>query len=105
MKLPNVRTLFSLPAAIFYCLASLSIHEALYSPNGVPAALALLANVFLSSTVALWILADARRRGSSLPFDSGTFFFLAWPIAGPVYLFCTRGWRAFPVLGRFILLN
>lgn len=105
MKIPTVRTLFSFPAAIFYSLASLSIHESLNFPDGTPAALALLAQWLLSSSVALWILADARRRGSSLPYDTGTLFFIAWPVAAPVYLFSTRGWRAFPVLLRFILLN
>jgi hypothetical protein len=30
--------------------------------------------------------------------------FFAWPLFVPIYLFSTRGWRAFATLGFFLLL-
>ena len=80
------------------------MHETLDSPRGVHAFLALLAQLLLPGSIALWILADARRRGQSLHYDAGSFFFFAWPVLAPIYLFSTRGWRAFSVLGWFLLL-
>ena len=65
----------------------------------------ILAGLLAPTGIALWLLADARQRGRSLPYDAGTFFFLAWPILAPIYLFSTRGWRAFAVFGWFLLLN
>ena len=99
-----VRWLLSLPAGIFYCVAALTIDKALGFPGGAPALCALLAQYLLPGSIALWLLADARRRGRSLPYDTGTLFFIAWPVVAPIYLFATRGWRAFAVLGRFFLL-
>jgi hypothetical protein len=48
-----------------------------------------------------WLLSDARRRGRQLCYDFDTFIFFAWPILLPVYLFQTRGWRAFLTLLYF----
>jgi len=104
MKLPVLSWLLSLPAAIFYCFAALAMHVALNSPNGVPAYAALLSQFLLHSSIALWVLADARQRGRPLPYDTGTFFFFAWPALAPIYLFSTRGWRAIAALGWFVLL-
>jgi hypothetical protein len=98
-----VRWFFSLPASIFYCLAASSIYDTLDSTKG--ASVAFLAGLLAPTGIALWLLADARQRGRSLPYDAGTFFFLAWPILAPIYLFSTRGWRAFAVFGWFLLLN
>jgi len=100
-----VRWFFSLPASILYCLATLAIYEGFNSPSGIPAPVALLAWLLHPTGIALWVLADARARRRQLPYDAGAFFFLAWPILAPVYLFSTRGWRAFAVIGWFLLLN
>ena len=54
--------------------------------------------------MALWVLADARQHQRSLPYDFGSFVFFAWPLVVPIYLFSTRGWRAFATLGFFLLL-
>lgn len=89
---------------MFYCLTASAMHETLDSPDGVPAFLALLAELLLPCSVALWVLADARRRGRALYYDAGTFIFFSWPVFAPIYLFSTRGWRAFAVLGWFLLL-
>ena len=89
---------------MFYCLATSAMHETLDSQGGLPALLALLAAAFLPSSIALWVLADARQRHRAVPYDFGTFVFIAWPLLVPIYLFSTRGWRAFATLGFFLLL-
>ncbi len=89
---------------MFYCMAALVMHATLNLPNGVAAFAAVLAQFFLPSSIALWVLADAHQRGRSLPYDAGSFFFFAWPVLTPIYLFSTRGWRALAALGWFLLL-
>ena len=89
---------------MFYCLAALAMHETLDSPGGVHASFALLAQLFLPSSIALWVLADARQRRRPVPYDFGSFVFFTWPVLVPIYLFRTRGWRAFAALGWFLLL-
>lgn len=101
---PLMRRLFSLPASMFYCLMVLGLHERIGFPNGAPAAAALLAKVFLASSIALWTLSDARHRQQQIPYDFGSFAFFAWPVLTPVYLFQTRGWRGFTTLGWFLLI-
>jgi hypothetical protein len=104
MKFPIIRWVFSLPASMFYCLATEALHGTLNSPGGVFTSLDALAGFLLPGSVALWVLADARRRGRSLPYDAGSFIYFAWPVLAPIYLFSTRGWRAFAALGCFLLL-
>ena len=41
--------------------------------------------------LALWIRADRRARGFSVPFEFDTFVFFAWPLVLPHYLLRTRG--------------
>lgn len=89
---------------MFYCLATSAMHETLDSHGGVPALLALLAAALLSLSIALWVLADARQHHRAVPYDFGTFVFIAWPVLVPFYLFSTRGWPAFATLGWFLLL-
>ena len=64
----------------------------------------LLADYLLSSSIALWILADARQHRHLLPYDFDSFVFWAWPGLVPLYLLRTRGWRGFIPIGWFILL-
>ena len=104
MEIPVVRWFFSLPASMFYCLTASALHETLASPSGMAGLAALLATYFLSSSIALWALADSRRRHLLVHYDFGSFAFFAWPVVVPIYLFSTRGWRAFAPLGCFILL-
>ncbi len=58
----------------------------------------LAARVALSLVVALWAIADARKRGRRLCYDYDSFVYFAWPVMVPVYLFQTRGARAFLTL-------
>jgi hypothetical protein len=55
----------------------------------------------LPLVLALWVSADARKRGKQLFYDYGSFVFFAWPIMMPVYLFQTRRLRAFLTLLYF----
>jgi hypothetical protein len=50
--------------------------------------------------IATWVTADARKRGRSLCYDYDSFVFFA-PYIVPIYLFQTRGWRAFLTLLSF----
>ena len=89
---------------MFYALASHSLYLGLGSPSGMPALAAWIATWLFASNLSLWVLADARRQPRSLPYDLGTFVFFSWPVFVPIYLFSTRGWRAFAPLGGFLLL-
>ncbi len=40
-----------------------------------------------------------------MPYDFDSFIFFLWPLAAPVYLFRTRGWRAFGPIGLFVALS
>ena len=103
-RFPVARWFLSQPAAMFYCLAMAARYESLGSPSGRPAVAATLAHLFFPFSMALWVLADARQRRRSLPYDFDTFLFFAWPVIVPIYLFRTRGWRAFATCGWFLLL-
>lgn len=56
----------------------------------------------LMLVMAAWVMADARKRGRRLCHDYDSFVFFAWPIVVPIYLFQTRGARAFLTLLCFI---
>ena len=104
MMVPVLRWFLSLPASMFYCMAVSSMHQTLGSPNGNPAFAVLMASLLFPGSIALWVLADARRRGYVLSYDAGGFFFFAWPVLAPIYLISTRGWRGFATLGCFVML-
>lgn len=89
---------------MFYCLTALGLHQTLGFEGGAPAFAAVLADLFLLCSIALWVLADARRRRRQLPYDFGSFVFFAELVFVPIYLFTTRGWRAFATFGWFLLL-
>jgi hypothetical protein len=65
---------------------------------GLPNRAELAASVALSLVVALWVMADARKRGRQLCYDYESFVYFAWPVVVPIYLFQTRGARAFLTL-------
>jgi hypothetical protein len=48
--------------------------------------------------LAAWVAADARKRQRPLFHDFDSFIFFWWPVILPVYLFQTRGVRAFLTL-------
>ena len=62
----------------------------------------LVSSILFPFLLAFWVVADARRRHRSLCYDFGTFVFFGWPVVVPVYLFQTRGTRAFLTLLYFV---
>lgn len=52
--------------------------------------------------VAIWVMADARRRGHTMGYGLPALVFILWPIYAPIYLFETRGSRAFLSLVGFV---
>ena len=61
----------------------------------------------LSLVMASRVTADARKRGRRLCYDYDSFVFFGWPIVVAIYLFQTRGLRAFLTLlwfGGILLL-
>ena len=89
---------------MFYCLTASGMHGVRGSSSGMTALAAALATLFLASSIALWVLADARQQRRPAPYDLSSFVFFAWPVLAPIYLFSTRGWRGFAPLGWFLLL-
>ena len=69
------------------------------SPDGELSKRADLASrIALPLVIASWVTADARKWGRQVCYDYDSFVFLAYPIIAPVYLFQTRGVRAFLTL-------
>jgi hypothetical protein len=50
----------------------------------------------LAVLIAMFCVADARARGLTLPWIFGFMIMAAWPVAAPVYLFWSRGYRGLP---------
>ena len=71
---------------------------------GVPKRAELVSSVTFQLLVASWVMADARKRGRQLCYDYDSFVYLVWPVVVPVYLFQTRGVRAFLTLLWFASL-
>jgi hypothetical protein len=67
------------------------------SPS-MPKRAGLAAAVALPLVISLWVLADARKRDRCLCYDYGSFVYFAWFVIVPVYLFQTRGPKAFLTL-------
>jgi hypothetical protein len=53
--------------------------------------------------IAVWVVADAKRRQRTLSYGFPALAFLIWPVFGPLYLFQTRGIRAFLSLFTFTI--
>ena len=58
----------------------------------------------LSLLICAWVQADSRDKGKQLCYDYDSFTFFAWPVLTPIYLFQTRGIRAFIPILAFIVL-
>ena len=81
---------------LWLCAVSFGIASALDpSGEGIPKRAELLSTIAFSLVIASWVVADARKRGRRLCYDFDSFVYFAWPIVVPVYLFQTRGLRAF----------
>src|SRR5215207_7104589 len=68
-------------------------------PDGmIPPSADSIARIGLALVVSSWVIADARKRQRRVCYDYDSFVFFAWPIVVPIYLFRTRGFRAFLTL-------
>jgi hypothetical protein len=67
-------------------------------PDGMPKRAELASSAALPLVIASWVMADARKRGRRLCYDYDSFVYFAWPVVVPIYLFQTRGFRAFLTL-------
>ncbi len=85
--------------SIFCTTAVYQLYRFIGQPNGMPAISALAAYYLLPAAIALWVVGDAQRRGRSTLYDFGSFVFVFWPVIAPIYLFETRGLRAFSIIG------
>jgi hypothetical protein len=66
--------------------------------NQLPKRADLAASVGLAFVISYWVISDARKRGYRLCYDYDSFVYFAWPLVVPIYLFRTRGIRAFLTL-------
>lgn len=96
--------LLSLPAGMFYSVAAGNLYSILEEPSGAEKVAALLSDVVLSATVALWVVLDSSRRGRPLPHIAGVYLGVLWVVLAPIYLFRTRGWRAFAPISAYLLI-
>jgi hypothetical protein len=63
-----------------------------------PALADLVAQIAWPFILSSWVISDARKRRRALCYDYGSFAYFAWPVVLPIYLFQTRGFRAFLTL-------
>ena len=91
---------------IFCAVTAEAFHYFLGEPSGSLAIVSVAAGYLWCSGVALWIQADAVHRGAAVTaYDFDSLVFLLSPLVAPIYLFRTRGWGAFGVIGLFLLLQ
>ena len=92
----------------FVCIVCSMLASILYGfagePDGAPAIAALVAGYLFNASIALWVYADAVRRGANVPYDFDSFVFFTWPITAPAYLLRSRGARGCGVIILFLLL-
>ena len=60
---------------IFCATAAYQLYGFLGQPDGMPAVSALAAYYLLPAAIALWVVADAQRRGWNNLYDFGSFVF------------------------------
>jgi hypothetical protein len=83
---------------LWACAATYCIVWILGSNGDMPKRAELIASLTLPFVISSWVMADARKRGQRLCYDYDSFAYFAWPIVVPIYLFRTRGARAFLTL-------
>ncbi len=104
MKMPKWLRGMVIPTLLLWIWA-LSFHITdSVDEEGLPPDARSVAGVALSVAIATWALADARKRNRTICYDYDTFVYIAWPVMLPVYLFQTRGWRAFITLFCFVVI-
>jgi len=92
------------PTLMLWCFSISYGVAAALDPDagGMPERAELASSVALPLVLASWVMADARKRSRQLCYDYDSFVYFAWPVVVPVYLFQTRGIRAFLTLLCFV---
>ena len=67
----------------------------------IPPRADLLISLTFAFLTAFWVVLDARRRQRQMGYGFPALVFFVWPIFAPIYLFQTRGIRAFLSLLAF----
>jgi hypothetical protein len=83
---------------LWLCAVAFGIAALVGSNGEIPKRADLASRFALPLVIASWVTADARKRRKELCYDYDSFVFFASPIVVPVYLFQTRGVRAFLTL-------
>ena len=83
---------------LWFCAVAIALASAIGPGARMPKRAELASSVALPLVVASWVMADARKRGRPLCYDFDSFVYFLWPVVVPVYLFQTRGTRAFLTL-------
>ncbi len=83
---------------LWFCAVAILVASAIGPGVRMPKRAELASSVALPLVLASWVMADARKRGRRLCYDFDSFVYFAWPVVVPVYLFQTRGTRAFLTL-------
>ena len=86
------------------CLALLLALAGVRSATSEATAIDLLLNFVLSCGMAIICVADSRRIGRPMPAVAHIAILFAWPMAVPIYLVWSRGWkRGLLGAGAFLL--
>ena len=80
-----------------YALA-FGVASAMRPDGSLPASAEYVARASLALIISSWVISDAQKRQRRVCYGYDSFVFFAWPIVVPVYLFRTRGLRAFLTL-------
>jgi hypothetical protein len=83
---------------LWFCLIAWGVAHSLAPDSQLPWRADLVSRLALPLVIASWVGADARKRGRTLCYDYDSFVFFSSPFIVPVYLFQTRGIRAFVTL-------
>ena len=78
----------------FYAIAS-GVASGMTRAGDLPKGANIASRAAFSLILALWVITDAQKRRRSVCYDYDSFVFFAWPVVVPIYLFRTRGLRAF----------
>jgi len=92
----------SVLVCVFCCMAAGALNGFADDPGGLAQFTVLVAGYLMPASIALWVQADVQRRGQKVPYDFDSLVFALWPFIAPIYLFRTRGWRAFGPIGCFL---
>ena len=103
LHMPNwLKGMFAPTLMLWLYAITFGVTSAMTPEGTLPGSADYVARAALALIIASWVTADARKRQRRLCYDYDSFVFFAWPILAPIYLFQTRGLRAFLTLLCFV---